>query len=129
MNKRFLKNSLKLLILFLSFFLLTAPTYSPPLQSSFKRIVTNRRYISHILYELKWNRHNITILLSHGPTHHAFHAKNFPLYHDCKTPAMCIMKLKKLNSHLKTGGNLTLLLLGSRIKKIIYHKPFKLFNE
>lgn len=92
----------------------------PAEQSSYTLRVTNRRYISHILYELRGERHFITLTMTH-PRHWAFHARSHALYYPCRSLPACMKELRKLDTFLKTGSNLSLKLNGSQIREIIYH--------
>jgi hypothetical protein len=81
--------------------------------------VTNRRYVSHILYELIENTHYVTIITTH-PGVWAFHANSHALHYKCERPAHCNRILRKLDDFLQTGWNIGLHLNGSEIKEIIY---------
>ena len=84
--------------------------------------ITNRRFISHLAHEKRGGEHFVTILTTHGPGYHAFHADNHPLRYPCQTPENCLTVMKKLNKHLMTGRNLGLKLKGSQITKLLYYK-------
>ena len=103
---------------FLSFLFLYQ-TY-PHVQSTVNFRVTNRRFISHILLETRYNQPHITLITSH-PVPWNFYAGSHPLHYKCRTN--CLEEIEKLHSFLETGYNIGLRLNGSEILEIIYYDP------
>lgn len=96
---------------------------APPLRSGFNHRILNRRFVSYILFEVRYGRPCVTILAVHGPNYQAFHAPSAPLHSPCRNRVDCLKKMEKLDRHLRKGLNLGLILEGSWIKKIIYYGP------
>ena len=94
----------------------------PPVQSAYTYRITNRRFISHVVYEWRGGRHLVTLLTTHGPAYNAFHAVNHSLHHACQSYRDCLSTMQKLNSVLTSGANIGLKLKGSEIVKIIYYE-------
>jgi len=92
------------------------------IKSSYTLRVTNRKYISHILYEYRRTRHYITLITTHGPSYHAFYSRSHALYYQCGSPKHCLYEIKKLDDYLKKGYNIGLRLHGSKVIEIIYYK-------
>jgi len=95
---------------------------APHVQSSYTFRVTNRKYINHILHELRGGKNYVTILTTHGPSYNAFRSDTHALYYPCKKYSHCIKTIKILNDYLNTGENLGLKLNGSVIEEVIYYK-------
>lgn len=96
------------------------PQIYPHRQSTFEYRVTNRRYISHILYENRVGKHYVTILTTHGGVW-AYHAGSHALYYPCAQITNCLRELTRLNKFLLNGWNIGLHLQGSMIHKIDYY--------
>ncbi len=96
---------------------------APHVQSKFTHRVTNRKYVSHILHQLRGAKHYVVLITTHGPHHWAFHSRPYPLYHRCEKPAACLDLLMRLDKHLKSGRNLGLSLRGS------YIHAFRFYGE
>ena len=98
------------------------PTESiyPHRQSQLEYRVTNRRSISHILYEARDGRNYVTLITTHGGVW-AFHASSHALHYACPSPRSCLQEMKKLDQFLKSGWNIGLHLRGSQIQRIEYH--------
>lgn len=99
--------------------LIGEPAY-PPVSSTFDLMIVNRRFVSHIAFENTDGRNYLTLIVTHGPAYHAFHATSHPLHYDCATPRHCYEEAKKLNRHLQSGWNIGLALNGSTIEEIVY---------
>lgn len=99
--------------------LIGEPLY-PPISSTLELIIINRRFVSHIAFENTDGRNYLTLIVTHGPAYHAFHATSYPLHYDCATPRRCYEEAKKLNRHIQAGWNIGLTVNGSTIKEIVY---------
>ncbi|WP_143464849.1 hypothetical protein [Leptonema illini] len=99
--------------------LIGEPAY-PPVSSTFDLMIVNRRFVSHIAFENTDGRNYLTLIVTHAPAYHAFHATSHPLHYDCATPRHCYEEAKKLNRHLQSGWNIGLALNGSTIEEIVY---------
>ncbi len=95
----------------------------PPVSSSFDLLIVNRRFVSHIVFENTDGQNYLTLILTHGPAYHAFHATPHPLHFPCSSPGHCYREAKKLDQHLRSGWNIGLSLSGSTIQEIVYLKP------
>jgi hypothetical protein len=84
-------------------------------------IVTNRRYISRILFESRDEIHSVTLLMVPSRTW-AFHGDPSPFKHYCKSPAICLDIMKKLDVYLDKGHNLGMKLKGSTIVEFRYYE-------
>lgn len=84
--------------------------------------ITNRKYISNILYEKIEDRHFITLILVH-PRYHAYKADSHFLHYPCNNTKHCLQTMKKLDEFLYTGYNVGFELNGTMIEKIHYLKP------
>jgi hypothetical protein len=100
-------------------YLFSEPVY-PPVSSTFDLIIVNRRFVSHIAFENTDGRNYLTLILTHGPAYHAFHATSHPLHYDCVSARHCYEEAVKLDRHLQSGWNIALALNGSKIEEIIY---------
>ena len=83
-------------------------------------MIVNRRFVSHIAFENTDGRNYLTLIVTHGPAYHAFHATSHPLHYDCVSARHCYEEAKKLNRHLQSGWNIGLALNGSTIEEIVY---------
>ncbi len=120
------------LLLALSVLLTTSAVYSedsvyPHVESGIETRITNRRYVSHIVYEVrdgdevaKYGPHFVTILTTH-PGVWAFHATSHALHHPCGSRARCLKVLRKLDDFLRTGWNIGLRVEGSIVREIVYY--------
>ncbi|MCB1139749.1 MAG: hypothetical protein KDK23_13375 [Leptospiraceae bacterium] len=95
----------------------------PPALSEFDLRITNRRFVSHILFEVVQNRNAITLLLSHGPNYNAFHDKPHALHFFCGQASQCLEMSRRIDVHLRSGYNLGLKLKGSRIVRLEFLNP------
>jgi hypothetical protein len=93
-----------------------------PEQSTLYYRVTNRKYISQLLFENIQNQNIITFLMTH-PRHDAFKSVPHHLYYSCGTAGQCIVEMKKIDAHLRSGENLGLALNGTLIVRIDYELP------
>lgn len=91
----------------------------PHPESSLDYRVTNRRYVSHIVYETKGLRHFVTVIMTH-PGVWAYHANSHALHHECGDAQSCLGVMRKLDDFLRSGWNIGLRLHGSEIKEIIF---------
>ena len=98
------------------------PPYPPNLSQTELRI-TNRRFVSHILFESIENRNAITFLLSHPPNYNAYKDIPHSLVFFCGLPAQCLHLSQRIDRHLRSGYNLVLTLHGSQIDRIEFLKP------
>lgn len=87
--------------------------------SSWTERITNRRYISHILYEPREGLPALSILTTH-PRQDAFKSDSHRLHYHCQTAELCLNELSRLNQHLRSGHNIHLTLRGSQILRIRY---------
>jgi hypothetical protein len=83
--------------------------------------ITNRRYISHVLYEERSRKPSLTLVTTH-PRYWAYKADSHQLYLTCDDTIQCLEEMKKLNQHLRSGFNIKLTLNGSQIVKLQYLK-------
>lgn len=95
----------------------------PPGISEFDLRITNRRFVSHLLFEHREGRNAITILLSHGPNYNAFHDIPHALHFFCGTAMQCLQTSDRIDTHLRSGYNLGLNLKGSRIVRLEFLHP------
>ena len=95
----------------------------PHVQSGFFYRVINRKFVSHILYELKGDKHCLVLVTTHGPSYWAVHSRSHPLYYECGSPARCLREIAKVDKYLKSGENMRLKLKGSWIQEIRFLKP------
>lgn len=109
--------TLLLIPLFIPGSLIGKPAY-PPVSSTFDLMIVNRRFVSHIAFENTDGRNYLTLIVTHGPAYHAFHATSHPLHYNCVRH--CYEEAKKLNRHLQSGWNIGLVLNGSTIEEIVY---------
>lgn len=93
----------------------------PEPYSSIDFRLTNRKYISHVLYEQIEAENYITFITVH-PGHWAFRAQSHSLHHPCGTTSLCILLGKKIHAFLQSGKNLGLHLNGSIIQKIDFYE-------
>ena len=111
-----------LAILLMPFPGLRAAPY-PPVLSEFDLRITNRRFVSHILFEVIGNRKAITLLLSHGPNYNAYKDVPHSIHFFCGATAQCLQLSRRIDRHLRSGYNLGLHLQGSRITRLEFLNP------
>jgi len=87
--------------------------------SSWTERITNRRYVSHILYQPRSGQPALSILTTH-PRHDAWKSDSHNLHYYCSTAELCLTELQNLNQHLRSGHNIHLTLRGSQILRIGY---------
>lgn len=104
---------------FLPFYLLSKEVY-PPLFSTYHLRIINRRFLSHIVFEVIENKKYLTLILTHGPNYWAYKSTSYRLYYECETSSKCLQESEKLDQFLQSGYNLGLYIEGDFIKKIIY---------
>jgi hypothetical protein len=114
--------SLLQLILFLSLSVNSVVSAEVPEQSSLYYRVTNRKYISYLLFENIRNQNIITFLMTH-PRHDSFKSVPHHLYYSCGSAKECIIEMKKIDAHLQSGKNMGLALNGTLIIRIDYELP------
>ena len=95
----------------------------PPGISEFDLRITNRRFVSHILFEVIGNRNAITILLTHGPNYNAFKDVPHSIHFFCGGSTQCLQLSYRIDRHLRSGYNLGLQLQGSRITRLEFLGP------
>ncbi len=100
---------------------LGAQTY-PHVQSNYAYRVTNRKSISHLLFENINGAHYITFITSHS-AYYNYKASSHFLRYRCGSAAQCLETMSKLNKFLITGYNMGLQLEGSNIVSIEYFYP------
>ncbi len=115
-------------VFFLSGLLLSAfdsanPAPYPPVLSEQELRITNRRFVSHILFEVIGNQNAITILLSHGPNYNAFKDVPHSIHFFCGNSTQCLQLSHRIDRHLRSGYNLGLKLQGSRITRLEFLGP------
>ena len=90
------------------------------MRSSLSLQIVHRRYVSHIVHELKGGTGVVTLLLTHGPNYWAFKSGSHPLHAICGAPDNCVRLMKKIDAHLRSGHTLGLSLDGSFVRRIIF---------
>lgn len=80
--------------------------------------ITNRRWISHMAYERCAPNHCITLLATH-PGIWAWHSDSFPLKYICPGPVECMELIQRIDAHLTSGENLSLVVEGGFVREII----------
>ena len=108
----------KLFLLFFAFQIFAIPY--PPLSSTYQIRITNRRFISHLVFENIHNQFFLTIILTHGPNYHAYKSSSYRLYYECSNPKKCLEEAKKIDEFLQSGYNIAFVINGDYIQKIIY---------
>jgi hypothetical protein len=79
--------------------------------------ITNRRWISHMAYERCAPNHCVTLIAVHpGPW--AWRADSHALKYVCPGPAECMNVMRRLDEHLASGENVSLIVDGSSIREI-----------
>ncbi len=91
----------------------------PHPESALDYRVTNRRYVSHIVYETKDLRHFVTVIMTH-PGVWAYRANSHALHYECNNAKSCLDLMRKLDDFLQSGWNIGFRLHGSEIKEIIF---------
>jgi hypothetical protein len=115
-----IKKIYKFVLLFVTFQIFAIPY--PPVSSTYQLRITNRRFISHLLFENINNQFFLTIILTHGPNYHAYKSTSYRLYYECSNPKKCLEEAIKIDEFLKTGYNIAFVINGDYIEKIIYLK-------
>ncbi len=99
------------------------PEEHPHVRSSFDLVLVHRRYVSHIVHEVRGGTPVVTLILTHGPNYWAFHARSHALHAPCAASGDCLQLMKRIDSHLRAGSTLGLSLDGSFVKRILFFGP------
>ncbi len=113
-----IKKIYKFIILFIAIEIFAIPY--PPISSTYHLRITNRRFISHLVFENIHNHFFLIIILTHGPNYHAYKSTSYRLYYECSNPKECLEEAKKINEFLRTGYNIAFVINGDYIQEIIY---------
>ncbi|MBU42564.1 MAG: hypothetical protein CMN76_05045 [Spirochaetaceae bacterium] len=95
----------------------------PPGLSEFDLRITNRRFVSHIVFEVIESRNAITLILSHGPNYNAYKAVPHSVHFFCGSGTQCLQLSRRIDRHLRSGYNLGINLQGSRIRRLEFLRP------
>lgn len=101
---------------------LSAEEVYPYTGSSFFFRVTNRKYISHLVFESIDRQNYITLITTHAGVW-AFQSRSHALHYPCGSATECLAEMRRLNAFLDSGWNIGLRLNGSIITEIIYYDP------
>lgn len=101
---------------------LSAEEVYPHTGSSLFFRVTNRKYISHLVFESIDRQNYITLITTHAGVW-AFQSRSHALHYPCGSATECLAEMRRLNDFLDSGWNIGLRLNGSIITEIIYYDP------
>ncbi len=94
----------------------------PHVQSGLQYRVTNRKYISHLVFEQREGDNRITLVTTHF-LYWAYKSDSHVLYYPCGDISHCVKEMIRLDRHLKEGWNIGLELEGGTVRELHYLKP------
>lgn len=94
----------------------------PHVDSGLDYRITNRKYVSHIVFEKIGTGNYITFIMT-NPLYWSFHADSYYLHYPCGEIPECVSEMKHLDRFLESGYNIGLKLNGTTIREIRYFEP------